>query len=100
MKLLRMGLLAGAGALAYRAIRARRGGLAPRFEFLDPHSAGFVGLGGARFDAGTPLTSTAPQGTHASAASAANDAAVRDDRDVVGSGIRTPGSELNEDDAS
>jgi hypothetical protein len=98
MNLLRIGLLAGAGAVAYKAIRSRRGGLAPRFQFLDPHSAGFVGLGGARFDASEPLTSRT--GTHASASSAANDRSFRDDRDVLGSGIRTPHSEILGDDAS
>lgn len=98
MKLLRIGLLAGAGALAYRAVRNRRhGSHVPRFQFLDPHSAGFVGLGGARFDAGEPLI--ARSSAHASAASAANDPVPRDDRDVLGSGIRTPGSELLEGDA-
>jgi hypothetical protein len=85
MKLLRLGLLAGAGALAYKALRGRS--IAPRFEFLDPHTAGFTSIGGSRFNVRN-------RGTHSSAASAANDGGYRDDRDVVGSGIQTPGSEL------
>jgi hypothetical protein len=88
MRLLRLGLLAGAGALIYQGWRRRRGELVPRFQFLDPHTAGFTHLRGGTVEDGSEGSA---QRSHPSAASAANDpGGYRDDRDVVGSGLLSP----------